>query len=841
MKFLRSKRGMAALAVILLILFLFRPGVYRLRHRIAGSIGSALGRRVELDNVRAHLLPQPGFDLEGLVIYDDPTFSPEPMVRAQDVSANIRLRSLLRGRLEIARLSATEPSINLVRNREGRWNLANLLERNSHIPVAPTGKAPSEHRPAFPYLEATHARINFKIEQEKKPYALTDADVALWQESENSWGARMKAQPVRTDFNLTDTGLLELNAIWQRATDLQATPVQVSMQWEKGQLGQITKLLSGKDRGWRGGVSLSASLSGTPKALLIRSQIAIADFHRYDIVESESVRLSANCEGRYSIADGAVTELRCDSPLASGALTMKGHLGPMAGGPNYDVTLAADKVPVTSVLRVLRQAKKGLPPDLTATGLVKLDLHAVRKGPGPANLDGDGLATNVRLFKNGGQDEIVFGNIPLSVVTPHAMEAKYPLPIAKGDQPARPQIRVGTFPLALGGAAPATVGGWISTSGYSFTLSGDATLKNLYRLADTIGIAGARPAVVGLARVALNVSGSWQGFSAPAISGTAQLHNVRAEMRGVNTPIEIAGAFVSLTPETVSLEKIAAQTGTTHWSGNANLPRHCAVPNCILRFDLAADRVSSDELRDWLLAHPAKRPWYQLLNLGEPGGPSPLLAARATGRLRIAKFELKKLLVTQVATQFDLDRGKVTLTNLHGQLLQGIHQGDWIIDASAQPVKYQAAGTLQNISIAQASALTNDAWIIGTGDAKFEGTTSGLTWADALANAKASFHFAMRDGSLPRLASSASAGGFSVHKLAGDLRLDKGTWELSAARLESRDGIYQVSGRASAQSGLNFTLLRNDDRSWTLFGTLAKPRLERTSRTQAQATVTTKP
>ena len=63
------------------------------------------------------------------------------MIRAQDVFAAIRFRSLLRGRLEIATLSATEPSINIVRNIEGRWNLASLIERNAQIPAAPTQKA----------------------------------------------------------------------------------------------------------------------------------------------------------------------------------------------------------------------------------------------------------------------------------------------------------------------------------------------------------------------------------------------------------------------------------------------------------------------------------------------------------------------------------------------------------------------------------------------------------------------------------------------------------------------------------------------------------------------------
>jgi len=97
--FLRSQRSVAAIAILLLALFLFRPAVYHLRNRIANSVGSALGRRVTLDNVRLRLLPRPGFDLEGLVIYDAPAFSAEPMIRADEVSAAIRLSSLLRGRL----------------------------------------------------------------------------------------------------------------------------------------------------------------------------------------------------------------------------------------------------------------------------------------------------------------------------------------------------------------------------------------------------------------------------------------------------------------------------------------------------------------------------------------------------------------------------------------------------------------------------------------------------------------------------------------------------------------------------------------------------------------------
>ena len=312
--------------LLVLILFLWRPGVYQLRSRIAGSIGSALGRRVELDNVSLHFLPRPGFDLEGLVIYDDPAFSAEPMIRAQEVSAAIRLRSLLRGRLEMARLSASEPSINLVRNNEGRWNLASLLERNAQIPAAPTAKPASERRPVFPYLEASGARINFKLGQTKKSFALMDADVALWQDSENSWGARIKAEPVRTDFNLTDTGLLQINATWQRAPSLQSTPVQIAMQWKNGQLGQITQAAERKRPGMARRISFTANLSGTPEALRIESQTAIEDFRRYDIVGSESVRLATVCSGRYDAVTSTLADLLCESPVSGGTLRLRGNL-----------------------------------------------------------------------------------------------------------------------------------------------------------------------------------------------------------------------------------------------------------------------------------------------------------------------------------------------------------------------------------------------------------------------------------------------------------------------------------------------------------------------------------
>lgn len=878
-RLLRKKIGVAALAALLLVLFLFRPGVYRLRHRIATSIGTTLGRRVAIDNVRLRLLPRPGFDLEGLVIYDDPSFSAEPMIRAQEVSAAIRFRSLLRGRLEIATLSASEPSINLVRNNAGLWNLSTLIERNAQIPAAPTSKPASERRRAFPYLEASNARINFKLGQIKKSYALINADVALWQDSENSWGARLKAEPVRTDFNLTDTGLLQINAAWQRAPSLRLTPLHMTIAWRNGQLGQLTKLFSGKDRGWRGGVDLNANLSGTPEALQIDSAAVIDGFHRYDIVGTESLRLASACSARYNAPAHSFSGLLCESPISGGTLRLSGSFA-LASQPVYDLVLQAEKIPLTSVVRFLRQAKQQVPADLTATGLLNAEFHGARSQPSLRNTmrrgrsknkveaqpwSGAGAATNVRVLWNSGKEQANLGTIPLTLVTSDTLTTSLPnsrppensrsVMRKRGDfhEPAEACLRLGPVALAMNDSPPLDAGGWISRSGYRFFLRGGAELKDLFALENVLALPVVHPAAEGTARLDVIVSGQWQSFAAAGTAGTVQLLNVRALVHGLNPPLAISSALMTLTPDAVTMDKITASTGNTHWSGRVTALRHCAapglatgVPACVFQFNLTADRLSAADLVEWFTRHPAQRPWYRILDStsssgNEPRAPSPLLALQARGNLRVANFELKKLSAAGLTTHFEMDRGKIMLKALHAQLLQGTHAGDWTIDLSNQdansaPVRYRASGTLQDIALADLGTLMNDPWITGTADGKFELEGSADNVHELLTHSDGKLHFIMRNGSLPHLEIPGSPVPLPVHRFAGEFRLKNTLWELVAGKLESHDGIYQVRGTVSPINGFEFLLTRADRQSWTLTGTLAKPQVSPAIQTEAHRT-----
>ena len=848
MKLFRSKLGRIGLATVLLILFLLRPGVHQLRNRIAGSIGAALGRRVELQNVRLRFLPRPGFELDGLAIYDDPSFSAEPMVRADEVVAPIRLGSLLRGRLEIATIRATEPSINLVRDTQGRWNLSTLLERSAQIPAAPTAKRALEPRPAFPYLEATHARINFKIGQEKTPYALSDADVALWQESDNTWGARLRAQPVRTEFNLTDTGVVRVNAIWQRSEHLNETPLQATVSWQKGQLGQITKLFSGRDRGWRGDITVSVNLSGTPQALMMRSQIAVDDFRRYDIA-SGNLRLSTQCSARYNNDERRFYDLFCESPVGDGVARLSGNVGPFTPDPVYDLSLTTDKVPLSRVLSVVRESKQGLSTDLEATGTLNGEFRAHREQGQPVKVAGEGSLSDARIDSADQTNEFVFGDVPLTLIGGAVADTNQrsgSKAIAADDQASAPALRVGPFPVKMAPPraknAPAvesltgtpTVSGWISLSGYHFSLRGETSLRNCFRLAKTFAIPSYHPAAQGSARVDLRLSGNWQGFGAPEILGNVELKNVRAETRGFNQPIQINSALLGLTSDTVSLQRISAQTGNTYWNGSVATTRHCA-PRCQYEFNLAADQLSATDLSEWFSAHPATRPWYRLLSsTDKPDGPSAILALKARGNLRVGKLTLQHLTATQIGAQVELEKAKITLSALRAQLLQGTHLGKWTIDFSQLPLHYEGSGILQNVSLTQLNAVMNNNWSSGTADAHFEVATSGNDLPDLLGRAEGQLQFNLRNGTFPRLDFPGAPRPFPVHKFTGELRLKNGQWALQAGKLESRDGIYQVSGTASSGAGLDLVLTRGDDLSWNITGTLANAHVVPATRTEAK-------
>jgi AsmA family/AsmA-like C-terminal region len=829
-----SKRnGVSAGVLLLSMLVLVHPGADKLRSRVIRSVTVALGRQVDIGSVTLRLLPLPSFDLQNVTVHEDPAFSAEPMVRSQDVTAALRISSLLRGRLEIARLSFSEPSLNLVRSNDGHWNLEDLLERVAKSPVAPTAKRRLETRPAFPYIEVKSARINVKLGQEKKPYALSDADFSLWQDSENTWGVRLRAQPLRSDSNLTDMGILRMEGSWQRAQSLRNTPVQFRIEWDQAQLGQATKFFLGDDKGWRGALTISAVLTGTPANLLVDAQSSIQDFHRYDI-SANALRLRGHCSGRYRSTVQTISQLACHAPVGGGAINIVGSVGASSGSRSYDLRMSAENLPLQSLVEFARHAKKNIPEDLIATGTVDADFtlaHALGFRP---VWQGGGETTSVRLQSKLANADLALDNIPFTISSDRRPDAnniaRQPtdsfLPLTE------PHLKIGPLHLDSGRPISTALRGEIFRAGYDFLVQGEGEIQMLFEAARIAGLPISHPAIAGPARVDLSIQGPWAGFAAPLITGRVQLHSLLASVRDLRTPLEITSVNLLLTPDDVQIQDLTAAIGHSTWRGSVSFPRRCEPPGtCPVHFDLRANEISLAEVNRLLNPGLRKRPWYGFFSSAPSG--SYLATLYAQGKLSTSHLLFHHLTADRVAADVELQRGKLRLFNLRGEVLGGKHSGEWKADFTKRPPLYSGSGTLNGIMLEQLGENMHDGWIAGTATATYGATASGWTAEDLFTSGTGSAQAEVFDGLLPHLTLAGENDPIHIHHFAGRLLFQDGQFQLEQAKLQTSGSTYQVSGTASLDRVLDLRIMRDATSGFRVTGTLEQPHVVVSTTTQA--------
>jgi len=823
-KFWQSRRAAALLfAVLLLGLFLVRPGVNRLRAEIVRSISLALGRPVEVSWVKLRLFPRLGFDLENFVVHDDPAFSNEPFLRAQDVNAVLRLRSLLRGRMEIARLSLSEPSLNLVRSPQGSWNLGELMERAARTAVAPTSKAGSETRPGFPYIESDSGRINLRLGAEKTPYALTEADFAIWQDSENAWGLRLRATPVRTDLNLTDTGTLRVEGSWFRAASLRDTPLRFTFRWQRGQMGQLTKLIYGVDRGWRGTLTTIALLTGTPSDLTVQANGSVDDLRRYNVLGGGALDLAAECSAHLNPAERSVSRLLCTAPVDGGILKFQGSIGNFDDKPSYDLGLSAD-LPMQLLAALLRHSRPGVPDDLAANGRLNAALQFVRSpNAAPALAEGGGQITDFRLSSESTDLDLPLGDLPLTIAAADSLGS---LPVKKArlknSSPKLEEARlvIGPVAVALGANEAAQVRGALSLNGYDAWLRGDAELPKLLRALHAVGIPVPQARAEGTAKMDLQMTGAWSG-GRPRSFGKVQIDSVRAQAQGLNQPVSITAADLSFTPDRLDVQNLYASAAGASLRGTISLPRHCESGNCPVVFDLRADRLALDELNALLSPSSPKQPWYQFLSSGSPGNPY-LLSLYAAGKISAKLFVDRRFTASHFTADAELKNGKLRLSDVRADVWGGKHVGEWNADFTAKPPQYNGTGTLQHVALEQLAEMMNEGWISGSANATYRVAASGHTAAELFSSANADLQVNAQDGALPHLILQGDEP-LLVRKMSARLVFQEGAFQIQDGHLQTPDVAYQVSGSATSNRALDLTLTRHGAPAFNVTGTLARP------------------
>jgi hypothetical protein len=511
--------ALAALVILLLVLLPPLISVNRYQKRIASSISASLGRPVHLDKVSLNLLPLPGFTLENFVVDEDPAFGSEPIIRAASVRATLRISSLWRRRVEFSTISFTDQtSVNLVHTAAGKWNLESILIHAAHIEAAPTAQKGAGPAPRFPYIEATGARLNLKLDNEKTPISLTDADFALWLPDPQQWHLRLQGHPARTDTYVPDTGTVQIEGTLGRAASLGEVPPSIRGEWRNVPLGQASIVLLGRDAGLRGDMTLSANVQGTVSNSAVQTHLQLTGARRADFVPAQPLDVDLQCLGTATGNFHSFQDIRCSWPPAGSSgppiLAISAALTDIRNPKTAALEIATPGLPAATLLDWLHIASSRVPADITADGTLTGTLSYSAASSDPTPWQGEMRITNANLINpHAGAASLITGDVTLQSIT----EAT-PDPRHKRRQPSPPPngFQLAPTSLALGGKDPATLDGHIDTTGYTLHLTGMASIARLQALATALpqlgdGLAEVLPTnrAAGPFRIDLTATRTW--------------------------------------------------------------------------------------------------------------------------------------------------------------------------------------------------------------------------------------------------------------------------------------------------------------------------------------------
>lgn len=808
----RVRTVFAAIAVLVLLLVV--PPLINVSHyknRITEILSRSLGRPVHLSSVQVRLLPWPAFEISNLSVAEDPAYGAEPVLHAGTVIASIRLLSLLRGHLEIDKISVEDASLNLVRAGPGRWNLDPLFrtaaERNG--PLSRAAGAPR-----LPYLEATDSRIDFKNGAEKLPFSLVNADLSFWQESSGEWRIRLRAQPARTDVSMhqEETGIVRLEASVGRAPALSQMPLQLDLDWREAQFGQLARIVTGSDPGWRGALTGELHLSGTANAARISMRLRAAGVHRAEFTPASPLDFDANCAFVYHYSKRSLQNLACDSPLGDGRVHVAGEMPGGDAPPQFSVAL--ERIPVAAGLDALRTLRSGLAPDLDAAGTVsgKIDYAVpavnaaqaektaapLSKHPKPASEPAGPLTGNLTVsnftLSGGGLTRPL--SAPKIILQPTAA--------AQGAQ----QALAGTVTIPGGGTVPMAFNVRLSPAGYRVGVRGQASFaraREMVRAAgipemDVLGSLAGEPISVDV-----TAAGPWlppeqfsvtngappeplpvpplqsqpaEASSVPAnaapdsdtLIGTVTLRNANWKADYLANHLQIPDATLHIEKGDLRWDPVTFSYGPLKGTATLNVPLDCppaeeSVAPCPTQFQVHFDDLDVGALETALLGAREKGTLLSdLIERFHPASSPPW--PQLDGTVTADSLVLGPVTLDQVSAALRILPASAEIKSLDAGLLGGsVHATGSLEKPATDQDKpgYTFEGDFQKLKAADVGRLVGLRWTGYTidGDGKVELT--GYTDKDLSASAKGTLHFETRTGAIaalkPAALNDAGAGG----------------------------------------------------------------------------------
>lgn len=626
---LHPRTLLAVLAGLLLAGWLVPPFFHGGRYRriLQTGLENKLGRPVKLGAITLRLLPHPGFSIDNVVVEEDPQFGSEPLARVSRAECDLRWRDLWKSRVNCARIFLDHPSLNVVRNAQGKWNIENFLEQRG---IHSGSRAVSNQRLAKEEFgfEARDASVNFTVNGTKKPFVLNAGFVGLaFDPAAGLVHLHVTGSLERTDLSLPSPGSIDLTGEWKPGRDL-GGPFHLTVSTHDSLLYGWIPLVTGRNPEVFGLVNATLRVEGSIHRAHLSGSMRISQLHRWASIPPVSpmpvdVRFAAS----WDASETRLSIHQLDTSFAGSRLHMTGIVSQVTNSPYLDLVLAIQDSRLENFLS-LGTRLTGHTSPLGAWGRV-VGLVTVR-GPFKMRQYGGFLAIHSLRIRVRAADffapdvglRIDPGSVSLSptrfYASPHVecvaqgfLTPPFPDSTVAGNHP-------DTSPLR--NPSPA--------DRYSLTLSTkDAKLPELVRIARNLGVARLQNLdTQGLGSSSVVLTGAAWPFRKPQFNAKVNVQTARLLIPGLTEPVMLRRFHLEIGNGDLFVDPVMAQIGPSAFSGWL---RHEGPRGNPWTFGLATPQLSLEQASLWFAALGHQRP-LPVLDL-IPGLRS-LAARRLAGR-----------------------------------------------------------------------------------------------------------------------------------------------------------------------------------------------------------------
>jgi hypothetical protein len=655
-----------------------------IKRRLTSHLEAAFGRNVEVGRYSFSLWGGPALEARSVTVAEDAHFGHEYFLRAESLRVELGWKRLLRGHIELGTLSLTRPSLNLVRNADGVWNLAEWLPQPSSGRALPPQVGPV--RPAFPgihfrKIKVDGGRINFKQGDTKLPFAFTEVEGTVEAENSGIWSIDLNAAPSRAAVLLQRPGTFHLTG-HVGGTSSRLRPAALDLSWSDASITDVLRLARTYDYGVYGAIGLSIAAQTEGDSWMFQGRAELRQLHRWDLTLRDD-NPSLNIIARARLDPGSsvleLTEAALEAPHsfvhATGAWNWNRTGSAFAANSNSSqMRFVSAGIDLGDLLGWIRAFRTGVADDLQIHGLAKLDLDfrgwplRIESGSvaiNGAELTGASLRVPVRL----GSTALQFDAKGFKVT---------PVVVSFGslNHPLEGSIRIEAS-AKPGAKFPA-----------NFHLAG-----NLLQTRDLIISAGMLGwnisngwDIAGPIRCDLQLRGAtypWQAQPTGVIELGSEASGATLRAPFLNRPIEQIRGLADLKPGERRFTLSSAQAFGAHWTGTFD--RRDADTEW--KITLSAGALTGGDMDRWLNPRWQESFFDRVLPFLTSRSPDNAVPGglRASGRLTLDQFTLAPFAVRRLQSDLKIDGRRIELSNARGQFYGGEISGSLVANLEANP------------------------------------------------------------------------------------------------------------------------------------------------------------